>query len=152
MISEFPFPPGSLGELIQLLAYESSPEGDACASKLLEELKSRYYFDLLVPVVAELSIYLQSQLGVLDSGTRSPELVNAISARLDELSSGWTDTEGRYKSNYAACMAGFQRNRRDLLMTLAAMHTKNAMAFDYLRYLLQRSPAYSTHCARKDSP
>jgi hypothetical protein len=146
------FRPGNLGELIELLAREGSPEGDACASKLLGELKSREYFDLLVLVVADISIYLQSRLALLDSGKLSAELANAIIARLDELCAGWTDTENRYKSNHAACMAGFQRNRRDLLMALAAMYMKNAMSFDYLRDQLQRSPAYSAHCARKNSP
>jgi uncharacterized protein YycO len=146
------FPPGNLGQLIELLAHENSPEGDACASKLLDELKSHDYFDLLVPVVAHLAIYLQSQLMILDSGTCSPELANAIIARLDELSSGWTDTEDRYRSNYAACIAGFRRNKRALMMALAAMHMKNAISFDYLRDFLQRSPAYSAHSGHKNPP
>jgi hypothetical protein len=141
------FPPGNLGELIELLANENSPEGDVCADRLLAELGARDYFNLLVPMVAELTAYLQSQLAILDYGAHSAEVKAAVTSRLDEIASGWSDTERRYRLNYAACMSGFQRNRRPLLMKLAAMYMVNADAFDYLRNVLQQSPAYSAHCA-----
>jgi hypothetical protein len=149
--SRISYPSTNLGGLIELLAHETTPEGDACASKLLSELSSGNYFDLFTPVVAELSIYLHSRLAILNAGKHSAELNDAIISQLDEISSGWEDTQSRFKANYATCMAGYQRNRRELLLKLAAMYFKNAEAFDYLGNILQQCTAYTARSGRNTS-
>lgn len=134
---EIPFPPASLGELLNVLACENSAEGTACAERLEDELNRRDYFDLSIPVAAWLSQFLQEQVAALKSGALSSEEAEETRKRLADMSASWSETEERFRINSEVCRIGYAFNGRPLLMRLAAMHARNAMSFDHLRKALE---------------